>query len=43
MQKVVIMALDDNMTLSGERLKKAAADYYKLTISKASTEINENV
>lgn len=34
MQKVVILALDDAMKLPAERLKKAAADYYKLTISK---------
>lgn len=34
MQKVVLMAMDDNMTLQTDRLKKAAADFYKLTISK---------
>ena len=34
MQKVVILALDDQIKLPVERLKKAAADYYKLTISK---------
>lgn len=34
MQKVVIIALDDHMKLPTERLKKAASDYYKLTISK---------
>lgn len=34
MQKVVILALDDNMQISNDRLKKAAADYYKLTVSK---------
>ncbi len=33
MQKVVISALDDHNKLTTERLKKAAADYYKLTIS----------
>ncbi|MFF5994352.1 DnaD domain protein [Lysinibacillus sp. KU-BSD001] len=34
MQKVVVLALDDTMRLPVERLKKAAADYYKITISK---------
>ena len=34
MQKVVILALDDDMQLSDARLKKACADYYKLTVSK---------
>jgi replication initiation and membrane attachment protein len=33
MQKVVIAALDDQNKLTTERLKKAAADYYKLTVS----------
>ncbi|SOC03132.1 replicative DNA helicase loader DnaB [Ureibacillus xyleni] len=50
MQQVVILALDDEMNLSRERLKKAAADVYKLTISNEppqlqkffSTEIDEN-
>ncbi|ALC84752.1 helicase DnaB [Bacillus sp. FJAT-22090] len=34
MQKVVILALDDDLHLSDARLKKACADYYKLTVSK---------
>ncbi|MEJ9280075.1 replication initiation and membrane attachment family protein [Ureibacillus thermosphaericus] len=34
MQKVVILAIDDEMRISLDRLKKAASDYYKLTISK---------
>ena len=35
MQKIVILALDDDdMTISQERLRKAAADYYKLNVSK---------
>lgn len=50
MQKVVILALDDQMNLTRDRLKKAAADVYKLTISKEppqlqkffSSEIEEN-
>lgn len=39
MQKVVIMALDDSMKLPVERLKKAAADYYKITISKEAPKL----
>lgn len=34
MQKVVILALDDELGISQERLRKAAADFYKLTVSK---------
>ncbi|WP_225986271.1 replication initiation and membrane attachment family protein [Psychrobacillus glaciei] len=34
MQKVVILALDDELQLAEARLKKACADYYKLTVSK---------
>ncbi|MFF2755161.1 replication initiation and membrane attachment family protein [Psychrobacillus sp. NPDC058041] len=34
MQKVVILALDDELHLTEARLKKACADYYKLTVSK---------
>ncbi len=34
MQKVVILALDDDLGISQERLRKAAADFYKLTVSK---------
>ena len=34
MQKVVMLALDETMKLPLDRLKKAAADYYKITISK---------
>ncbi len=34
MQKIVLLALDDQMVLSDLRLKKEAADYYKLTVSK---------
>ncbi|MCG7346052.1 DnaD domain protein [Sporosarcina sp. ACRSL] len=33
MQKVVMMALDGNLKLPEERLRKAAVDYYKLNIS----------
>lgn len=34
MQKVVILAIDDSMNITLERLRKAASEYYKLTISK---------
>ena len=34
MQKVVILALDDELQLSESRIKKACADFYKLTVSK---------
>lgn len=34
MQKIVILALDDDVGISQERLRKAAADFYKLTVSK---------
>jgi len=34
MQKIVILAIDDDMNISLERLKKAARDYYKLAVSK---------
>lgn len=36
MQKVVILALDDDLHLSESRLKKACSDYYKLTVSKVA-------
>lgn len=41
MQKVVILALDDNMHVSTERLKKACADYYKLTVSKDAPKLQK--
>ncbi|MFC5558334.1 replication initiation and membrane attachment family protein [Ureibacillus thermophilus] len=34
MQKIVILAIDDDMNISLEGLKKAARDYYKLAVSK---------
>ena len=34
MQKVIMMALDENMELPDARLRRAAADYYKMSISK---------
>lgn len=39
MQKVVILALDDDLGISQERLRKAAADFYKLTMSKEPPKI----
>ncbi len=41
MQKVVILALDDNIQISNDRLKKAAADYYKLTVSKDAPKLEK--
>ncbi|RHW33461.1 helicase DnaB [Lysinibacillus yapensis] len=41
MQKVVILALDDNMQISTDRLKKACADYYKLTVSKDAPKLEK--
>ncbi|MBB4824228.1 replication initiation and membrane attachment protein [Sporosarcina luteola] len=34
MQKVIMMALDDNLKIPEERLRKAAVDYYKMNRSK---------
>ncbi|MGX9135540.1 DnaD domain protein [Rummeliibacillus sp. JY-2-4R] len=39
MQKIILLALDDKMELSDLRLKKEAADYYKLTVSKEPPEM----
>lgn len=41
MQKVVILALDEQMKLPQERLKKAAADYYKISISKEAPKLGK--
>ncbi|GLC88328.1 helicase DnaB [Lysinibacillus piscis] len=41
MQKVVILALDDDLGISKERLRKAAADFYKLTVSKESPKLEK--
>lgn len=41
MQKVVLMALDENMKLETDRLKKAAADYYKVTISRQAPKLSK--
>lgn len=41
MQKVVILALDDQLKISHDRLKKAAADYYKLTVSKDAPKLKK--
>lgn len=34
MQKVIMIALDENLEVPEERLRKSAADFYKMTISK---------
>ncbi|UZM98655.1 hypothetical protein OL548_29935 [Lysinibacillus sp. MHQ-1] len=36
---MVILALDDDLGISQERLRKAAADFYKLTVSKEPPKI----
>lgn len=41
MQKVVILALNDDLKISQERLRKAAADFYKLTVSKEPPQIGK--
>lgn len=41
MQKVVLMALDENTQLSSDKLKKAAADYYKVTISRQAPRLTK--
>lgn len=43
MQKIVILAIDDNLKLSPERLRKAAADFYKLTVSKEPPQLTKIV
>jgi len=42
MQKVVLLALDDSFAISEDQLKKAAADYYKLTISKETPQLKKS-
>ena len=34
MQKVVMMALDEDLQLPEDRLRKAAAEFYKMNVSK---------
>lgn len=41
MQKVVILALDDDLKISQERLRKAASDFYKLTVSKEPPQLGK--
>ena len=41
MQKVVILAFDDENKFSVERLKKAAADYYKIAVSKQPPKLSK--
>lgn len=42
MQKVVLLALDDGFSITEERLKKAAVDYYKLTFSKDMPQLKKS-
>lgn len=39
MQKVILLAIDDDYKLSVESLKKAAADYYKLTVATTAPQL----
>ena len=41
MQKVVMMAFDYNMEFSFERLRKSAADYYKIAISRTPPQLEK--
>ena len=41
MQKVVILALDEELRLTEARLTKACAEYYKLTVSKTAPVIEK--
>jgi len=43
MQKVLMMAIDDQNKITEERLKKTAADYYKLSISSKPPRINQKL
>lgn len=39
MQKVVILALDDDLVISEKQLRRAAVDYYKLTVSQTMPQL----
>lgn len=41
MQKVIMMALDENLEVPEERLRRAATDFYKMNISKAAPKLNK--
>lgn len=41
MQKIVMMALDENLKVPEEKLRKAAADFYKMNISKKAPVLNK--
>ncbi|WP_075620034.1 replication initiation and membrane attachment family protein [Paenisporosarcina indica] len=43
MQKVLMMAIDDQNRITEERLKKTAADYYKLSISSKPPRITQKL
>lgn len=42
MQKVVMMAIDENLQLTDARLRRAAADFYKMNISKDAPTLTKN-
>ncbi|WP_019415937.1 replication initiation and membrane attachment family protein [Paenisporosarcina sp. TG20] len=42
MQKVLMMAIDDQNRITDERLKKTASDYYKLSISSKPPRLTQN-
>ncbi|MET3575965.1 replication initiation and membrane attachment family protein [Bhargavaea ullalensis] len=41
MQQVVLLAIDQDAHLTDERLKRAAADYYKLSVSKSAPRVEK--
>ncbi|MFD1206930.1 replication initiation and membrane attachment family protein [Sporosarcina contaminans] len=41
MQKVIMMALDENNLLPEDRVRKAAVDYYKMNISKSAPKLEK--
>ncbi len=43
MQKVLMMSMDDQNRLTEDRLKKTAADYYKLSISSKPPKLSRNL
>ena len=43
MQKVIMMALDEDLQLPEARLRRAAADFYKMSISKDTAGLREDV
>ena len=43
MQKVMMMALDEDLQLPEARLRRAAADFYKMSISKEAPVLTKSV